>query len=357
MRDIITKYTKKIKNESIIKSAISGSSLGISIGLIVAIISIIVDYQFVLLSVILTIIVSIICSFIFYYKVYKIDVKQIATRLDELGLHERVITALEYEEVDSYIIKAQKEDTIKVLEQIKQEQIKMKFNKLPIALVIILSLLSINFNVISVVSHESNKVILPNVEPLDPSEEYIMIENLMIKIRVILNDAEITNELRIELHLMVDLLELDLPFYETYLEKISRMQETQTLLMNLVRAEINGLSQVSIAVLEVIDKLDTRMSSTTLEDLYENLENWFEEEDEEEEEEEQEEEEQEDNESDGNNDLEDSLPDNVIDGNTDYEVVFPDSYEEALKLLQSGLLSEEEAKIIADYFGILDPKN
>jgi hypothetical protein len=59
--------------------------------------------------------------------------------------------------------------------------------------------------------------------------------------------------------------------------------------------------------------------------------------------------------SDGSDDELDPDYDKVIDGLTDYITVLPESREEALLLLQSGILPPEIADIIARYFDLLDP--
>ena len=66
---------------------------------------------------------------LFYYKKFKYSEIQLAKRIDDLGLEERVITMTELEGNDSFIAKKQKEDTIKALKEVNQANFKIRCKK------------------------------------------------------------------------------------------------------------------------------------------------------------------------------------------------------------------------------------
>lgn len=124
----MNKFRRKLKIESLIKSALY--SLLVS-ALIFIFFQLFV--WFFHLNILISVIPSIISfgvSFpLFYYKKFKYSEIQLAKRIDDLGLEERVITMTELEGNDSFIAKKQKEDTIKVLKEVNQANFKIRYKK------------------------------------------------------------------------------------------------------------------------------------------------------------------------------------------------------------------------------------
>lgn len=122
------KFRKKLKIESIIKSVLY--SLLVS-SIIFTLIEIVVwmNKLNILISVIPSIISFGISFPLFYYKKFKYSEIQLAKRIDDLGLEERVITMTELEGNDSFIAKKQREDTIKALKEVNSDNFKIKYKK------------------------------------------------------------------------------------------------------------------------------------------------------------------------------------------------------------------------------------
>lgn len=122
------KFRRKLKIESIIKSALY--SLLVS-SIIFTLIEIVVwmNKLNILISVIPSIISFGISFPLFYYKKFKYSEIQLAKRIDDLGLEERVITMTELEGNDSFIAKKQREDTIKALKEVNSDNFKIKYKK------------------------------------------------------------------------------------------------------------------------------------------------------------------------------------------------------------------------------------
>lgn len=126
--NILNNFKKKLKKENIIKSLLC--SLLVS-ALIFIFFQLFV--WFFHLNILISVIPSIISfgiSFpLFYYKKFKYSEIQLAKRIDDLGLEERVITMTELEGNDSFIAKKQKEDTIKALKEVNPDNFKIRYRK------------------------------------------------------------------------------------------------------------------------------------------------------------------------------------------------------------------------------------
>lgn len=126
--NILNNFKQKLKKENIIKSLLCS--------LLVSALVFIFFQLFVWffhLNILISIIPSIISfgiSFpLFYYKKFKYSEIQLAKRIDDLGLEERVITMTELEGNDSFIAKKQREDTVEALKEVNPDNFKIRYKK------------------------------------------------------------------------------------------------------------------------------------------------------------------------------------------------------------------------------------
>lgn len=124
----MNKFRRKLKIESLIKSALY-SLLVSSILFILIEIVVWMNKLNILISVIPPIISFGISFPLFYHKKFKYSEIQLAKRIDDLGLEERVITMTELEGNDSFIAKKQREDTIKALKEVNPDNFKIRYKK------------------------------------------------------------------------------------------------------------------------------------------------------------------------------------------------------------------------------------
>ena len=122
----MNKFRRKFKIESLIKSALY-SLLVSSILFILIEIVVWVNKLNILISIIPSLVSFIISFPLFYFKKFKMSEIQIAKRIDDLGLEERVLTMVELKEDDSIIAKKQREDAIRAIKEV--DDIKIKFKK------------------------------------------------------------------------------------------------------------------------------------------------------------------------------------------------------------------------------------
>ena len=123
--ELFKKHYKRLARESLIKSILFGCLIGSFALFSSACIFWLADFSSFWITIIICAITTIITSCISYYKLFKPTEKQLATRIDALGLEERMLTMEELKDNNSYIAKLQREDTIKHLETIKPNLIKL----------------------------------------------------------------------------------------------------------------------------------------------------------------------------------------------------------------------------------------
>lgn len=89
--------------------------------------------------------------------------KEVARRIDELGLEERVATAVELKNDDSYIAKRQREDTEKALRDLNSPALKVRVRVVAIIIAIITAICACGFAAVSVLAYKGVIPTLPQM--------------------------------------------------------------------------------------------------------------------------------------------------------------------------------------------------
>lgn len=89
--------------------------------------------------------------------------KEVARRIDELGLEERVATAVELEHDDSYIAKRQRENTEKALRDLNSSALKVRVRVIAIIIAIIAAICACGFVAVSVLAYNGVIPTLPQM--------------------------------------------------------------------------------------------------------------------------------------------------------------------------------------------------
>ena len=89
---------------------------------------------------------------IFYFTKFRPTVVSNARRIDSLGLHERVITMVDYQNDDSIMASLQREDAIKALSKVDKKSIRFHFNKKVFIALSITGVFSLGMCVVSALS-------------------------------------------------------------------------------------------------------------------------------------------------------------------------------------------------------------
>ena len=132
-KKIFEKYYSRLALEGFLKALILGLIFGFAAEFIVAFATWMASYNGLWISIAAGVAVAAGMTALFYFKKFRPTAKQIAKRVDRLGLEERLITMTELEGDDSYIALRQREDAQKKMREVEAKEIKLRLSKLAIA--------------------------------------------------------------------------------------------------------------------------------------------------------------------------------------------------------------------------------
>lgn len=124
IKELFDKYYSRLAREGMLKALFSGLSVGFAVNFIVAFICWYFNANGLLWSLLALVVTTAIAMPLFYVKKYKPSVKDVAKRLDRLGLEERMITMTEFQGDDSYIAVRQREDARTTLHEVDTKRIR-----------------------------------------------------------------------------------------------------------------------------------------------------------------------------------------------------------------------------------------
>lgn len=130
MENVLIEFKKKAKKQNIIKAGLCSVAISLLFNIPFLIAFWIMDYKykFIICAGIFIIGISVLFP-VLYLKKFKYTEIQLAKRIDDLGLEERVLTMIELKDSNSFIAKKQKEDTLNVLKTVEANDLKGKYKK------------------------------------------------------------------------------------------------------------------------------------------------------------------------------------------------------------------------------------
>lgn len=132
MTEIIKKYRSRLIVHGWLKSLMLGAFIGFSALLITTFVFWFVGFDKLWVAIPIFVAVTAAFAVIFYFAKYRPDEKQIAMKIDALGLEERMITMAQFKYADNYLAKMQREDAEKALAQVNPKSIKFAASTLVI---------------------------------------------------------------------------------------------------------------------------------------------------------------------------------------------------------------------------------
>jgi len=135
IKKLYDKYYTRLAREGMLKSLFSGLTVGFAVNFLVAFLCWYFDTNGLLWALLSLVVVTAATTPLFYQKKYKPNARQVAKRLDRLGLEERMITMTELDGDDSYIAQRQREDAHVSLHSMNAKKIRFIFPKLMIVAV------------------------------------------------------------------------------------------------------------------------------------------------------------------------------------------------------------------------------
>lgn len=153
---IFQKQFSKLKFEAIVKSTLAGVGCGLGVNFLTSLITWFTPFHGFWLSLLLFAIVAPVVSILFYYKRFYPSDIQNARRLDSMGLHERLVTMVEFQNADSEMARIQREDATRTLATIDKSQIKLKVSKALLVLFLCAFLLAVPMTTVNAMSEQGH---------------------------------------------------------------------------------------------------------------------------------------------------------------------------------------------------------
>jgi hypothetical protein len=184
-KNYFEKYYSRLRSECLLKSFLCGLIVGAALAFIAAFVTwFFPHFNGLWLSIGILVLCSAAATPLFYYTIFKPTVMANARRLDRLGLDERLITMVEYENDESYIAKCQREDAARQLNKIDVKAIKFDIPKKIILTVSIVAFLGLGMTTVTGLSElgilpsgdEVIDIILPPPDPIWYEVNYEVME-------------------------------------------------------------------------------------------------------------------------------------------------------------------------------------
>jgi hypothetical protein len=229
-------YYKKLHKEAILKSWMMSSMIGFSLMILLSIVFYIVSFNGLYISLISGLLTIILLTYVFKTYVFSISIKTIANKLDELGLEERVLTMIEFSEIESLIAQKQRLTAQEKLTHITPKQIGFKhFMRMSLILSLIfgLAVVSVTFSTVAALNKEDN-----NITPVDEMTiEEALIARMIEELRRVVETAEVRQTLKNELFFLIDALEQRIKLDSTLILKVARIEETRRIILERITLE------------------------------------------------------------------------------------------------------------------------
>ena len=182
IKELFDKYYSRLAREGMFKALFSGLSVGFAVNFIVAFICWYFDANGLLWSLIALVVATAGATPLFYFKKYRPNVKEVAKRLDRLGLEERMITMTEFQADESYIALRQREDAQATLHSVDTKRIRFKFPKAMIIVLAVVFAIGSGMTTVSGLTTagiiDPGKDVIDQIIPDDPVQ-YITISYLV----------------------------------------------------------------------------------------------------------------------------------------------------------------------------------
>ena len=179
-KQLFKKHYTRLVVEGILKSAIFGLAIGFGANFIAAAAAWLFDFGGIWFAIGIGLGAAVISAVLLYFLKFKPNAKEVAARVDRLGLEERMITMLELDGDDSYIAKLQRENAVTQLQTVENRKIRLRFPKALIALAVVGAVLGSSMTTVAGLA--AMDVIPPGNEiiaPEDPLADYIPVTYLV----------------------------------------------------------------------------------------------------------------------------------------------------------------------------------
>ena len=124
-QDLLKNYKSRLAKEGWIKAALCGASIGFGADILCAFAFWVFGIKLFWVCILVFAVVTAIATPLFYFCKFKNSRRQVASRIDMLGLEERILTMTQFENDDSYIARRQREDAMNALKSVNASFVKI----------------------------------------------------------------------------------------------------------------------------------------------------------------------------------------------------------------------------------------
>ena len=146
-QDLLKNYKSRLAKEGWLKAALCGMSVGFSADILCA--------TAFWVCILVFAAVTAIATPLFYFCRFKNSRRQVASRVDMLGLEERILTMTQFENDDSYIARRQREDAINALKSVNSSFIKIAVSASMVVACCVTLVLGVGATTVSAVADKS----------------------------------------------------------------------------------------------------------------------------------------------------------------------------------------------------------
>lgn len=154
-QDLLKNYKSRLAKEGWLKAALCGMSVGFSADILCATAFWVFGIKLFWICILVFAAVTAIATPLFYFCRFKNSRRQVASRVDMLGLEERILTMTQFENDDSYIARRQREDAINALKSVNSSFIKIAVSASMVVACCVMLVLGIGATTASALSSKS----------------------------------------------------------------------------------------------------------------------------------------------------------------------------------------------------------
>lgn len=130
LKQLFNRHYRRLVIEGVLRSALLGVAVGFTVGAALGLLEWLLGFGGVWLTVGAGVGVAALAGVLAYFLKYKPSAKEVARRIDRLGLEERTITMLELEGDSSYLASVQRENAIEHIKKAENRKIRFRIPKI-----------------------------------------------------------------------------------------------------------------------------------------------------------------------------------------------------------------------------------
>ncbi len=174
------KHYSRIRAHGIFKAVLCGLMIGLFANFATAAVAWLFDFGGIWLGIGIGAGVAVISGVVLYFVKFKPTTKQIAHRVDRLGLEERLITMLDLEHDESYIAMRQRENAKEHLKKADPKKLRLQLSKAVVVLVCVSAVLAAGMTtVVGLAESDTIPTFQEIVNPEDPMANYIAVSYMV----------------------------------------------------------------------------------------------------------------------------------------------------------------------------------